>query len=283
MNTMISAHNLRRDFKKITAVRDVSFAVDEGEIFGFLGHNGAGKTTTIRMLTGQLRPTSGGGTIDGFDITTEQSIIKPLIGVVFDSQNLYERMTGRENLNLFADLYEIKRNRVQELIELIRLQHRGDEKIESYSNGMKQRVLIARALLHNPKIVFLDEPTRGLDPTSAREIRDTIKELARTGVTIFLTTHYMEEADELCHRVAFIKNGEIVALDTPHNLKLEYGERRIVATTTDHEKKTFSLLDPNDIQQIASLMSNGAIQTIHSQEATLEDVFIELAGQEFEK
>lgn len=283
METMIEARNLRRDFKKITAVRDVSFAINEGEIFGLLGHNGAGKTTTIRMLTGQLRPTSGEGTIDGFDIATEQNIIKPLIGVVFDSQNLYERMTGRENLNLFADLYEIKRYRVQELIELIRLQHRSNEKIETYSNGMKQRVLIARALLHNPKIIFLDEPTRGLDPTSAREIRDTIKALAKAGVTIFLTTHYMEEADELCNRVAFIENGEIVALDTPHNLKLKYGERRVIATITEHEKKSFSLVDPNDIQQLASLMSNGIIQTIHSQEAALEDVFIKLAGRELEK
>ncbi len=283
MNIVIEARNLRRDFKKITAVQNVSFAIAEGEIFGFLGHNGAGKTTTIRMLTGQLRPTSGEGKIDGFDIATEQSIIKPLIGVVFDSQNLYERMTGRENLNLFADLYGIKRNRVDELIELIRLQHRCDEKVETYSNGMKQRVLIARALLHNPKIIFFDEPTRGLDPTSAREIRDAIRELAKTGVTIFLTTHYMEEADELCHRVAFIKNGEIVALDTPHNLKLKHGERCVIATITEHEKKKFSLSDPDDIQQIASLMSNGAIQTIHSQEATLEDVFIKLAGKEFEK
>lgn len=283
MQTMIEAHNLCKDFKGKIAVKDVSFAIHEGEIFGYLGHNGAGKTTTIRMLTGQIRPTSGSAIIAGLNSSTEQEFIKPIIGVVAETQNLYGRMTGLENLNLFADLYDVKRTRVQELLLLINLQNRAKEKVENYSNGMKQRILIARALLHEPDVIFLDEPTRGLDPTSARDIKETIKNLANSGVTVFLTTHNMEEADELCHRVAFIKSGELIAMDSPQNLKLQHGERSILITLTNKEKLKIALLDKNDFQQWVPQLINKEIQTIHSQEATLEDVFIKLAGREVEQ
>lgn len=220
----IEVHELTRNYNGLRAVDGISFIVNPGEIFGFLGPNGAGKTTTIRMLTGQLLPTSGSAKVAGYDIVSERQQLKPRIGVVFDSQNLYERMSARENLIFYARLYRIKKSRVDETLAQIGLTKRAGDKVQSYSNGMKQRLLIARALLHKPEVLFLDEPTRGLDPHIARDIRGIIAELARDGMTVFLTTHYMEEADQLSQRVAFLDEGHIVALDTPARLKAEYGK-----------------------------------------------------------
>lgn len=220
----IEVHELTRNYNGLRAVDGISFIVNPGEIFGFLGPNGAGKTTTIRMLTGQLLPTSGSAKVAGYDIVSERQQLKPRIGVVFDSQNLYERMSARENLIFYARLYRIKKSRVDETLAQVGLTKRAGDKVQSYSNGMKQRLLIARALLHKPEVLFLDEPTRGLDPHIARDIRGIIAELARDGMTVFLTTHYMEEADQLSQRVAFLDEGHIVALDTPARLKAEYGK-----------------------------------------------------------
>ncbi|HEY5729707.1 MAG TPA: ABC transporter ATP-binding protein [Anaerolineales bacterium] len=220
----IEVHELTRDYNGLRAVDGISFIVNPGEIFGFLGPNGAGKTTTIRMLTGQLLPTSGSAKVAGYDVVSERRQLKPRIGVVFDSQNLYERMSARDNLIFYARLYRIKKSRVDETLAQIGLTKRAGDKVQSYSNGMKQRLLIARALLHKPDVLFLDEPTRGLDPHIARDIRGIIAELARDGTTVFLTTHYMEEADQLSQRVAFLDQGHIVALDTPSRLKEEYGK-----------------------------------------------------------
>jgi len=219
----ITTSNLIRKFGDLIAVDGITFSVNYGEIFGFLGPNGAGKTTTIRMLTGQLMPTSGQATVAGFDILSEREQLKPRIGVIFEYQNLYERISARDNLNFMRQLYGVDRNRVDQVLELVGLKDRADEKLKHYSNGMKQRLLIARGLLHDPEIVFMDEPTRGLDPVIAREIRQLISHLAQDGRTIFLTTHYMEEADRLCNRVAIINHGRIIAMDTPHRLKENYG------------------------------------------------------------
>jgi ABC-2 type transport system ATP-binding protein len=204
-------------------LRGISFSVEAGEIFSFLGPNGAGKTTTIRILTGQLRPTGGWARVAGFNVVKERQALKPAIGVVFEHQNLYERLSARDNLNFIARLYGVNRKRVAEVLAQVGLTERADdrrkERLKNYSNGMKQRLLIARALLHEPKILFLDEPTRGLDPHMARSVRKIISDLAAQGVTIFLTTHYMEEADQLSDRVAFIDQGLIVAIETPGTLK----------------------------------------------------------------
>jgi len=189
-----------------------------------LGPNGAGKTTTIKMLTGQLRPTSGEAQVMGCDVVEEREQLKPQIGVAFDSQNVYEQSSGRDNLRFYARLYRIKKARVEEVLAQVDLTDRAGDKVKTYSNGMKQRLVIARALLHKPKVLFLDEPTRGLDPNVARDIRAVVVDLAKQGMTVFLTTHYMEEADNLSDRVAIIDQGRIVALDTPENLKTEYGE-----------------------------------------------------------
>ena len=216
----IEVEHLAKHYGEVRAVDDISFTAREGEIFGLLGHNGAGKTTTIRMLTGRARPTSGSARVAGHDVVHERERMKPLINLVFEDQNLYLRLSGRENLQLFAELYGVPRARVDELLEAVGLVEAAKRKVKTYSSGMKQRLLVARALVNRPRVLFLDEPTRGLDPTSAREVRDMVREQARTGTTVFLTTHYMEEADELCDRVAFLASGRIVALDTPRELKL---------------------------------------------------------------
>jgi ABC-2 type transport system ATP-binding protein len=220
----IQVHELTRDYNGLRAIDRITFTVEEGEIFGFLGPNGAGKTTTIKVLTGQLRPTSGTAQVAGCDVVEERQRLAPKIGVVFEVQNLYERLSARDNLVFAARLYGTPKRRVDQLLAQVGLAERARDRIKSYSNGMKQRLLIARALLHEPQILFLDEPTRGLDPNVAREIRSIIARLAEQGVTVFLTTHYMEEADRLSDRVAIIDQGRIVALDTPQQLKAIPGQ-----------------------------------------------------------
>jgi ABC-2 type transport system ATP-binding protein len=275
----IEVENLSRAFNSLRAVDNISFSVDVGEIFGFLGHNGAGKTTTIRMLSGRLLPSSGRGRVADCDIVAEQTRLKPLIGVVSEHQNLYERMSGRENLEFAARLYNQDTHRINEVLKLVDLLDRAKDKVANYSNGMKQRLLIARSILHNPQIVFLDEPTRGLDPFVGREIRRLIVDMSKQGVTIFLTTHYMEEADQLCDRVAFLSEGRIVALDTPSKLKTAHGENQVNVTLANGEPRTIDLDDPNAGRELQQLISNGQVRTLHSAEATLEEVFIQLAGR----
>jgi len=237
---VIDVKNLTRDYNGLRAVDEINFTVETGEIFGFLGPNGAGKTTTIKLLTGQLRPTSGEAKVMGCDVVDERQKLKPQIGVVFDSQNIYERMSAYDNLRFYGRLYRVKSDRVEEMLSQVGLSDRARDKVSTFSNGMKQRVLIARALLHKPSVLFLDEPTRGLDPNVARDIRAIIVELAKQGMTVFLTTHYMEEADILSDRVAIINQGRIVALDTPQRLKAKHGDDK---------------------------------------EATLEDIFVQLTGR----
>ena len=280
MTVAIKVYDLRKNFGHIEAVRGISFEVETGEIFGFLGHNGAGKTTTIRMLTGQLTPSGGTGRIGDFDIVRERSQIKSIIGVVFEDQNLYDRMSGRENLMFFARLHGVDARRVDELLAMVGLQDRAGDRVKKYSNGMKQRLMIARALLNRPRVLFLDEPTRGLDPAAAHDIRQVIAELARQGTTAFLSTHYMEEADQLCRRVAFISEGRIVALDTPRELKLRYGRREAQVVLVDRSEHTLSLTDPAQAGRLAEWTAAGQVLSVHSREATLDEVFRHLAGRE---
>jgi ABC-2 type transport system ATP-binding protein len=275
----IEVEKLLRAFNGLKAVDNISFSVAAGEIFGFLGHNGAGKTTTIRMLSGQLLPSSGGARVAGCDVITEQRRLKPLIGVVSEHQNLYERMSGRENLEFAVRLYGQNIRRVDEALEKVGLLDRAKDNVRNYSNGMKQRLLIARALLHRPQIIFLDEPTRGLDPVVGREIRRLIVDLSEQGVTVFLTTHYMEEADQLCGRVAFLSEGRIVALDTPNNLKVAHGQKSVTVTLDNDQSLSIALHDQDAGKQLEKLVSDGHVRTLHSAEATLEDVFLRIAGR----
>ena len=279
MANAIEVEGLSRSFNSRRAVDDISFNVEAGEIFGFLGHNGAGKTTSIRMLTGQLRPTSGHARVAGCDVIADQQRLKPLIGVVSEHQNLYERMSARENLTFAARLYGSDTRRIDEALDQVGLLDRANDNVQQYSNGMKQRLLIARSLLHRPKIIFLDEPTRGLDPIVGRDIRRLVQDLSREGITIFLTTHYMEEADQLCSRVAFISAGKMVALDTPDNLKLAHGQKSLQVRLNDGQSLMIPLDDQDSGEKIKQLVTSGQIRTLHSAEATLEEVFIQMTGR----
>jgi ABC-2 type transport system ATP-binding protein len=275
----VEVRDLRKHYGAVRAVDGISFSVAAGEVFGLLGHNGAGKTTTIRVLTGRTRPSQGNATVLGHDVTSSRDAIRPVINLVFEDQNLYERMSGRENLRLFATLYGAPTARADELLELVGLREAGRRAVKTYSTGMKQRLMVARALVNSPRVLFLDEPTRGLDPTSAREIRAIIARLASEQVTIVLTTHYMEEADELCQRVAFLSQGKIVALDSPRELKLRHGQRTAKVLLRDRREVTVQLADPADAEQLERWMRDGEVAAIHSEEGTLEDVFIALAGR----
>jgi ABC-2 type transport system ATP-binding protein len=224
---------LRRKAKEIVAVDDISFSVRAGELFGLLGPNGAGKTTTVKMLTTLLIPTGGTAHILGSDVVRQADEIRARIGFIFGGERgLYWRLSGIDNLRYFASLYhvdpEVSRKRIDSLLELVGLADRGKEKVETYSRGMMQRLHIARTLLHDPEILFLDEPTMGLDPVGARELRQVIRDLQAQRKTILLTTHYMFEADALCQRVAVINKGKIIALDTPEALKSHVADLAVV-------------------------------------------------------
>ena len=223
----------RRRTKTIEAVRGIDFEVGEGELFGLLGPNGAGKTTTIKMLVTLLIPTSGTARVLGLDIVRDARAVRRKIGYVFGGERgAYDRLSGLDNLRYFAELYgvppKVQKQRIPELLELVGLTGREKDRVEGYSRGMKQRLHIARGLLHDPPVVVLDEPTIGLDPVGARELRHTVAELARSGKTVLLTTHYMYEADALCNRIAVIADGEIVATGTPSDLKSIVADRTVV-------------------------------------------------------
>jgi ABC-2 type transport system ATP-binding protein len=214
----------RRKTKEVVAVDDISFGVPQGSLFGMLGPNGAGKTTTVKMLTTLLIPTSGTARVLGYDVVDQADAIRGRIGFIFGGERgLYWRLSGINNLRYFASLYhvdpKVSDERIPYLLDLVGLKDRGQERVEGYSRGMKQRLHIARTLLHDPEVLFLDEPTMGLDPVGARELRQVIRNLQAEKKTILLTTHYMFEADALCERVAVIDHGHIVALDTPKGLK----------------------------------------------------------------
>jgi len=210
--------------KDVEAVRGVSFTVERGELFGLLGPNGAGKTTTIKMLITLLLPTSGTAKVLGHDVTVHPREVRRRVGYVFGGdRGLYDRLSGRDNLRYFAELYAVpareQNRRIDELLELVGLTGRDKERVEGYSRGMRQRLHIARGLLHRPEVLFLDEPSIGIDPVGARELRTTVKHLVEQGTTVLLTTHYMFEADELCDRIAVIAGGKILANGTPEDLK----------------------------------------------------------------
>jgi ABC-2 type transport system ATP-binding protein len=214
----------RRTHKEIVAVDDISFAIESGELFGLLGPNGAGKTTTVKMLATLLLPTSGSARVLGLDVVTDARQVQQRIGFIFGGERgLYWRLSGIDNLRYFASLYhvdpDVSKKRIPYLLELVGLDGRGNERVEGYSRGMKQRLHVARTLLHDPEVLFLDEPTIGLDPVGAREFRQVILDLQAACKTILLTTHYMFEADQLCDRIGVINLGRLVALDTPSSLK----------------------------------------------------------------
>jgi ABC-2 type transport system ATP-binding protein len=279
----IVAEELTYHYGELTAVDQISFRVAEGEILGFLGPNGAGKTTTIKMLTGQLRPKGGRATLLGLDVAKQPKQVQAQIGVCFERTNLYEQMTALENLKLFAHLFDVQDLDAGVLLERVGLAGRENDRVERYSKGLKQRLMVARALVNRPKILFLDEPTEGLDPVSAESIRAIIREERQRGATVFLTTHDMLEADALSDRVAFVHRGRIVALDTPHNLKQQYGKRalraEVVGADGRLERRAIVLDQAETPDALQALFRQERVVTLHSEEASLGDIFIEITGR----
>jgi ABC-2 type transport system ATP-binding protein len=307
-----STGTLRRKWKDVEAVRGVSFAIEQGELFGLLGPNGAGKTTTIKMLITLLIPTKGTASVLGYDVVKDAREVRKRIGYVFGGERgVYERLSGYDNLRYFAELYGVPpreiRPRIDALLELVGLKGREQERAEGYSRGMKQRLHIARGLLHDPPVVFLDEPTIGLDPVGARELRATIASLAEAGKTILLTTHYMFEADALCGRIAVINRGEIVAQGTPADLKRDVAQGTVVEvevfgipertvervrglsgvqSVSVEEREQAQMLivqtgaDVELTQAILGQLDGANVGRISRREPTLEDAYVTLVAEE---
>lgn len=278
----IQVDGARFSYGEREVLKGISFEVAPGEVLGFLGPNGAGKSTTIRMLTGQLRPSAGSVRLFGRDVGRERSEVMGRVGVSFEEKNLYPSMTGEENLRFFARLYGVPNADVRALLAQVGLEARKRDMVAGYSKGMRQRLMIARALVHDPDVLLLDEPTDGLDPVSAQAVRDVIRSRVEAGNAVLLTTHDMHEADELSHRVAFINEGEVYALDTPEKLKLAHGTRSVMIRLRDGDgvrEESVELDGEASGARIAELIASGEVITIHTAEATLEEVFIHMTGR----
>lgn len=300
---IIQVEQLTRRFGNLHAVKGVSFEISEGEVFGFLGPNGAGKTTTIDMLCTLLKPTSGRATVNGFDVVGERNDVRRSIGLVFQQTTLDASLSAEQNLRFHARAYgvpaDLREERVRELLTLVELWHRRKESIRTFSGGMKRRLEIVRGLMHRPRVLFLDEPTLGLDPQTRRRVWEHLAELrARENLTIFLTTHYMDEADN-CDRIAIIDHGQIVALDTPNALKSSLGGDLVTLSTPDGRAAADEL---RSLFGISAEVSEGRVSfqveageaflpdfvrtfghpldTIGLRRPTLDDVFLHMTGHE---
>lgn len=276
MTNILKANQLTKTFGNVKALDHCDLEIRKGEIFGYLGPSGAGKTTTIKLLTGQLHSDAGEVTVLGKNPFSPE--IRQQIGIMSDMSGLYEKMTVYENLDIFADIYGVKnkKRKIKETLEAVDLYDNRKKKVEKLSRGMKQRLVFARTILHNPRLLFLDEPTANLDPATADEIRELITKLNRNGTTVFLTTHNMEEADELCHRIALLNKGHIVECGSPEELKLKYSKKKVLITTGKGKKEIS--LDKNEL--IDELEKTEDLLMIHSEEPSLRDVFLSLTKEE---
>lgn len=264
------------------AVKGISFEVKRGEVFGFLGPNGAGKSTTQKILIGLLTGHQGSARVLGKAIGAWGSDYYEHIGVSFELPNNYQKLTGLENLQFFRDLYRGATEDPKQLLELVDLADAANTRVAQYSKGMQMRLNVARSLLNKPELIFMDEPTSGLDPVSARNIKDLIRRLGDEGRTVFLTTHNMTVADEVCDRVAFIVEGQITLIDSPRTLKLQHGQRRVRVEynlNSHTEGREFAIEGLGQNTDFFDLLRAYPIETIHTQEATLEDIFIRVTGR----
>jgi ABC-2 type transport system ATP-binding protein len=304
---IIKVNNLTKRFKRLAAVDNISFSVEKGEIFGFLGPNGAGKTTTIKMLTTLLNPTEGNADIVGYDIVKQRNQVRQNIGIVFQDPALDTDLTGEENLDYHARMYGLKKidrkKRINEVIRLVDLEEKRKILVKNYSGGMKRRLEIARGLMHYPKVLFLDEPTLGLDAVTRRTIWEYVKKMNKEeGATIFLTTHYMDEADYLCDRVGIIDKGKILVIDKLNNLKTSIG-KDVITLSCDNLSQLRDILEKeewtNKIKQYDNSLTIGTekgdekipriiqiaqkqnikIKSISVRKPTLDDVFISYTGR----
>lgn len=281
---MISVKNLFHSYNKDGnyQVKDVSFEVKKGEIFGFLGPSGAGKSTTQNILTGLLQLQEGEVSVAGFNVKKLSKDMFNKIGMSFEQSNVYSKLTAKENLEFYGKLFDVPTVESMKLLNMAGLGSKADVKAGEFSKGMKHRLTFARSMINNPELWFLDEPTTGLDPSIAADIKDIIRRKNEEGVTIFLTTHNMFIADELCDRVAFIVDGEIKLIDSPKHLKLQYGDHLVEVEYIKEDqlmKETFSTIQSEDKKMLQQIIENNPIQTMHTKEATLEEIFIKVTGR----
>ncbi|MFG6147382.1 ABC transporter ATP-binding protein [Halobacillus sp. B23F22_1] len=277
---LIQVEHLSKKFKDETALKNISFSVHEGEIFGFLGPSGSGKTTTIKILTGQLAQSSGQAFVLGHPVERIDETIYEHLGIVTDNSGLYERLSVYNNLRAFAKLLNVERKRVDDLLQKVGLFEHKNKTAKNLSKGMKQRLILARAMLHQPKVLFLDEPTSGLDPVTSEAIHALLEELKEDGTAIFLTTHNMDEAAKLCDHVALLNDGLIVEHDSPKALALKYNQDKRYQILLRDEKELILSHSTETIEQIHQWLINDELLTIHSCEPNLEKVFLEVTGRE---
>ena len=266
-------------------IKNISFSIEKGEIFGFLGPSGAGKSTTQKILIGILKKYVGKVSVNGSEISEVTGNFYNNIGVSFEFPNLYSKLTGRENLDFFTSLYKTTKNRSSDLLAMVDLSDAADKRVSDYSKGMKTRLNFCRSLVHDPEIIFFDEPTSGLDPLNGKRIKDIIRGLKEQGKTIFLTTHNMNVADELCDRVAFIVDGQLNLIDSPRRLKIDKGEKSVRLEYQENGKtvyKDFNLEKIGTDSEFINLIQKEKIETIHTKEATLEDIFIRVTGRKLD-
>jgi fluoroquinolone transport system ATP-binding protein len=285
---MIQVQNLTYGYPgtEKQVLKNISFEINEGEVFGFLGPSGAGKSTTQKVLNGLLKGFGGTVHINGTDLSKMERSFYEKIGVAFEFPNLYLKLTALENLQLFASFFKSETRDPEELLKMVQLEGDRDTRVEAFSKGMKMRLSFIRALLNRPELLFLDEPTAGLDPGNARIMKDIILDLKQQGVTIFLTTHHMDDAGELCNRLAFMVEGKLPVIDSTQNLRLKHGKKTV---KVEYKENGLAYAEEFPIDQLASnpafsdILNKREILTIHTQEASLEDIFIKVTGQQLKQ
>ncbi len=274
---LLQLSHISKRYRTELALKDISITLHKGEILGFLGPSGAGKTTTIKIITGQLRQTSGEGKILGADTTNIDSIYEK-IGVVSDNSGIYEKMSVWQNLSMFAKIWRVPNARTEEVLRQVGLLEHRKKQAGKLSKGQTQRLVLARAVLHKPRILFLDEPTSGLDPSTAVSIHKMLLDLKQEGMSIFLTTHNMEEAAKLCDNVALLHQGKIVEFGSPQELCLKYNKNKRYQVLLNNKHEAVLVQNPENIAKISEWMEKDEIQCLHSCEPTLEHVFLQVTG-----
>jgi ABC-2 type transport system ATP-binding protein len=278
----IHIDKLRVQYGSFVAVDGLDLTINKGELFGLLGPNGAGKSTTIRVLIGQRLPAGGRVTVAGHDVVREWAAIKPLFGYVPDRENHFEEFTGRRNLEFFAQLYNVPRLRVRDCLRLVELDDAGDLPVRGYSLGMRRKLLLARALLHEPRILYLDEPTANLDIHSAEVVHRILRERVAAGATVVLTTHDMDEVEKICDRVGIVCKGKLVALDSPLALKTAHTERKADVVLTTGEQVAFDMDNEVERAKLAEVVRAGRAATVKTREFDFHATFLKLTGLAFE-
>lgn len=279
---MIRIAGLRVLYGSFAAVDGLDLDIRRGELFGLLGPNGAGKSTTIRVLIGQRRPSAGSVTVGGRDVVRDWSRVKPLFGYVPDRENHFEEFTGRRNLEFFGQLYGVPKLRAAEVLRMVELDEAADLPVRGYSLGMRKKLLLARALLHEPAVLYLDEPTANLDIHSAEVVHRILRERVKSGATVILTTHDMDEVEKICDRVGIVCRGKLVALDSPLALRQEHTERKVDVIRDDGERLVFDLDDARGRADLASLVTAGRVASVRTREFDFHATFLKLTGLAFD-